>query len=319
MKVKHDTHSPPLRSRLAPTPSGFLHLGNVFSFVLTWLIVRQQKGTLLLRIDDLDSQRRKIAYLDDIFQTLEWLGLDYDEGASGTDDFLKNFSQEYRIHEYEQLLNKLLYLSPPLVYACKCSRKEVQNHSINGLYTGFCRENKILNQRQFSQQNEVAWRIEVPSAPLSFQDIFKGKVSVNLAEQMGDFVIRRKDQIPAYQIASLSDDLTYQINFIVRGEDLMASTAAQLYLAQLLGKENFMKITFLHHPLLYEEGKQKMSKSHDSLSIKILRENLLSPQPIIQWIAKQIGIEKKVSNIENLLEDFEISKLPTALYFPHLQ
>lgn len=316
MNTSKYNHFFPLRSRLAPTPSGFLHLGNVFSFVLTWLIVRQQKGTLLLRIDDLDSQRRRIEYLDDIFQTLEWLGIDYDEGAGGTEDFLKNFSQKYRISQYEQLLNELLNISPPLVYACSCSRKEIQNNSLNGLYTGFCRDSKILNQHLIAQKTETAWRIEVPPIPICFQDVFKGEISLNLAEKMGDFIIRRKDQLPAYQIASLSDDLKYGINFIVRGEDLMDSTAAQIFLAQLLRKENFTKISFLHHPLLYEKGEQKMSKSHDSLSVKALREHLISPKPIIQWIAEQVGIKRNIFTLQNLLDEFELSKISSKLYFP---
>jgi glutamyl-tRNA synthetase len=321
MNPNKNNHSFALRSRLAPTPSGFLHLGNVFSFALTWLIVRQQKGSLLLRIDDLDSQRRRIAYLDDIFQTLEWLGIDYDEGASGTEDFLKNFSQEYSISEYEKLLNELLNISPPLVYACSCSRKEIQKNSLNGLYTGFCRSQKILNQHQTAQKSQAAWRIEVPLMPIHFQDVLKGESSINLAEKMGDFIIRRKDQLPAYQIASLSDDLKYRINFIVRGEDLIDSTAAQLFLAQLLKKENFTKTSFLHHPLLYEKGEhkieQKMSKSHDSLSIKALREQLIIPKPIIQWIAEQLGIRSSISTLQHLLEEFELSQIPSKLYFPH--
>lgn len=313
MNIIKDSYSFPLRSRLAPTPSGFLHLGNIFSFVLTWLIIRQHKGTLLLRIDDLDSQRRRIEYLDDIFTTLEWLGIDYDEGASGTEDFLKNFSQGYRISEYEQLLNEFLNISPPLVYACGCSRKEMQNNSLNGLYTGFCRNNKILNQYQIAQKSEMAWRIEVPSTPIRFQDVLKGEISINLAEKMGDFIIKRKDQLPAYQIASLSDDLKYKINFIVRGEDLIDSTAAQLFLALLLKRENFTKILFFHHPLLYEKGEQKMSKSHDSLSIKVLRERLISPKPIIQWIAEQLGIRNSVFTLQNLLEEFSKASIPSHI------
>lgn len=305
-----------IRSRIAPTPSGFLHLGNVFSFVLTWLIVRKNEGYLLLRIDDLDSQRRRVEYLDDIFSTLEWLGLDYDEGASDTEDFLKNFSQELHLQEYEKLINDLLEVQPSLVFACHCSRSDVQRNSINGLYTGTCRNNKIRKADPSTWEKEVAWRVEVPSSPIVFQDELKGEINVYLRETMGDFVIRRKDRIPAYQIASLANDIKHRINYIVRGEDLIDSTAAQQFLAQVLPKNSFLEAKFLHHSLLYENQYQKMSKSYHSLSIKKIRERISTPKPIFRWIAQQLNMNTKVVSLQDLLEELDLAKIPPALYHP---
>jgi glutamyl/glutaminyl-tRNA synthetase len=298
-----------VRARIAPTPSGFLHLGNVFSFVLTWLIVRKNKGHLLLRIDDLDIQRRKIAYLDDIFSTLEWLGIDYDEGASGTSDFLQNFSQETRLANYEQLLQDLVKLSPPLVFECQCSRTDIQRNMTNSIYFDACRSLKITIDTIKNERQNKAWRIEVPNDNVTFQDFLKGQVRIPLAERMGDFIVRKKDGFPAYQIASLSDDLHYRINWIVRGEDLIDSTAAQVFLARLLGKSDFVNAQFVHHPLLLAPDHQKLSKSAGASSVYSLRREISSPVPILQWIGHQLAIYKKVERLEDLLAEFELNKL----------
>lgn len=297
-----------VRSRIAPTPSGFLHLGNVFSFVLTWLIVRQNRGHLLLRIDDLDTQRRKMAYLDDIFSTLEWLELDYDEGASGAEDFLQNFSQEKRLPEYEKLLDELLLSNPPLIFECNCSRAEIQLQSPNGLYAGTCRDKIVQIGSKMGKINS-SWRIKVPTEKITFKDILQREIKISLAECIGDFVIRKKDGFPAYQLASLSDDVKFGINYIVRGEDLSHSTAAQLFLAQVLDKKEFTKATFLHHPLLLTSDNQKLSKSAGATSVKLLREKMDSPAPILQWIAGQLHLNKKVGTLKDLLEEFELKEI----------
>ncbi|RFP65784.1 hypothetical protein D0N36_07595 [Hymenobacter lapidiphilus] len=116
--------SAPVVSRLAPTPSGFLHLGNAVNFTLTWLLTRRAGGTLHLRIDDLDRARFRPAYLDNIFRTLAWLGLDYDHGPSGPDEFERHYSQQHRLAEYEAALQAARAAHPALFYACRCSRTE---------------------------------------------------------------------------------------------------------------------------------------------------------------------------------------------------
>jgi glutamyl-tRNA synthetase len=292
-----------IRSRIAPTPSGFLHLGNVFSFVLTWLIVRKKQGYLLLKIDDLDSQRRRMEYVDDIFSTLEWLGLDYDEGASGTSDFLMNFSQESRIHEYENLLHQLIE-KQGLVFECSCSRADIQYNTTNGLYAGTCRRNLLDTNTLGVGKSKTAWRVIVPNEPIRFQDMLKGEIAIPLAENMGDFVVRRKEGTPAYQIASLSDDLRYNINLVVRGSDLINSTAAQVFIAQQADRKEFTKSIFLHHGLLCDNTHQKMSKSAGALSIKAMRAEMSSPRFIFQWFARQFGRSEKVSSLQELLEIF---------------
>jgi len=287
-----------IRSRIAPTPSGFLHIGNAFSFLLTWLIVRKNEGFLYLRIDDLDAARLKVDYLDDIFFTLDWLQLNYDGGASGTADFLQNFSQQHRLSIYENFLEKLKNLGQ--IYACQCSRKQIREQNEQGIYPKNCR-NKGLD----FEKN--AWRMALPDKiNIEINDFF-GKKTPDFG-QIGDFVVRRKDGLPAYQIGSLCDDLENKINFIVRGQDLWDSTAAQLYLAQISQKTAFMETIFLHHPLFYGQNGQKLSKSAGAISLKEIRKNQ-SPAFFYQFFAQKIGLNPKIDRLQDLLAAFETEKL----------
>jgi glutamyl/glutaminyl-tRNA synthetase len=135
----------PVVSRLAPTPSGFLHLGNAVNFTLTWLLTRRAGGTLHLRIDDLDRARFRPAYLTNIFQTLEWLGLDYDHGPTGPDDFERHYSQRHFLAAYEATLQAARTAHPHLFYACRCSRTELSRAATTGSHTypGTCRPQQV--------------------------------------------------------------------------------------------------------------------------------------------------------------------------------
>ncbi|WP_046244190.1 glutamate--tRNA ligase family protein [Hymenobacter terrenus] len=236
----------PVVSRLAPTPSGYLHLGNAVNFVLTWLLTRQAGGTLHLRIDDLDRTRLRPAYLDNIFRVIDWLGIDYDHGPSGPDDFLRHHSQLLHLPEYNRLLRRMAQ-QPGLVHASTRSRT-------NGTETLVSLE-----------MPGAAWRAHVPvGTKISFQDACQGESSVPLGALMPDFVIRKKDGVAAYQITSVVDDLRLGTTLIVRGLDLQPSTAAQLWLAAQLSEAaafNTSRIQFYHHALLTNASGQKLSKS----------------------------------------------------------
>lgn len=294
------------RTRIAPTPSGYLHLGNAFSFVLTALLAQKNNGILRLRIDDLDADRMRIAYLDDIFFSLEWLGIEWQEGASGTDDFLKNFSQQHRLPLYQQYLKRLTEAG--VVYACTCSRTQWQSLIINGLYPQMCRD-KNLNL----QQNNVAWRVAIPeNYKVKIKEYSENVQEINLMQTLGDFVVRRKDNgNPAYQIACIADDEADKINFIVRGTDLVQSTAAQIFLSRAAGSGYFNNITFLHHGLIRDEAMQKMSKSHASLSLKQMRESGVKSQEILWFIAQSLGIKNpKTNSLSAILTDWSQVQIP---------
>lgn len=303
-----------LRSRLAPTPSGYLHLGNAFSFVLTWLIVRKQHGHLHLRIDDLDQARARPEYYDDIFTTLAWLGLDYDSGARSPQDCLQNWTQHRRLQDYNAALAQLAEQGD--VFVCECSRSLLAQTSSGGLYPGTCR----MKHLPFATPN-AAWRVYVPqNASVRFHDARAGEVVTDIAAQLGDFIIRRRDGgIPAYHIASLIDDTLDGMTFIVRGADLLTSTAAQVFLAERLGVSAFTRTTFLHHPLLLESHDKKLSKSHHSLSLKAMRENGTSPDEVLATITTLLGITPQSRGLQALLEAFSLDvleALPQQKVFP---
>jgi glutamyl/glutaminyl-tRNA synthetase len=294
----------PVKTRIAPTPSGYLHLGNALSFAITWALARKQQGIVALRIDDLDNARFRPEYLQDIFDTLDFMGIDYDEGPRHPKDFQENYSQLLRLPAYQSQLDKLVQQG--MVYACPCSRSQISALSPLGLYPLTCRDEQL----PLSTPN-AAWRVCIPEGTtISFKDQLLGNCTVALALEMPDFVVRRKDGIPAYQIASIVDDLAMGINLIVRGEDLMLSTAAQLYLAQHTGTTTFTESQFVHHPLI-SSGGNKLSKSHDALSLTEMRKAGLTPQQLWQKLAQLLNWhDAGIADAQRFLQRFELANLP---------
>lgn len=241
------------RTRIAPTPSGFLHSGNIFSFQLTAKLAAETGAEILLRIDDLDAARKRPEYVEHIFETLHNLGIRWQLGPQTPAEFETNWSQHLRLPLYNATLQQLLQ-QQGLVYACTCSRRELS--ASNG--TCNCKNNNLPFDTP-----DAAWRVAVePGTVIRFTDLQRGNVEIDLAEAAGDFTVRRRDGIPAYQIASLTDDVHFGITHIVRGEDLLPSTAAQLFLAEKLGLNSFLHSKFLHHALITDESGQKLSKSN---------------------------------------------------------
>jgi len=245
---------PPLLTRIAPTPSGYLHGGNALNFLITQKLAEKEGAGILLRIDDIDGERLRAEYLDDVFRVLRVLGINWDMGPNDSDDFEQNWSQRHRLPLYEALLQKLV--ATGAVYACGCSRKDLSGHNW-GDEDHSCRQGHLPLDTP-----DVAWRLRIPQDQMiRFKDGLMSEVTVNLFELIPDPVIRRRDGIPAYQIASLADDVHFGLGLIVRGEDLLASTALQLHMAQLAGALSFLKVRFYHHPLIKGEDGHKLSKS----------------------------------------------------------
>ena len=246
-------------TRLAPTPSGYLHPGNAFSFLLTEQYAKQAKGGILLRIDDMDTGRKRPEYVKDIFDSLEWLGIEWQLGPKDPDDFEANWSQQHRLALYENAIQRLQ--EDQKIYACTCSRKTLQKNN-----TRCSCESK---QIPFGTP-DTALRLSVKENTLvHFSDGLHQQV--NLYDTIGPFTIRRRDGIPSYQLASLCDDLHFKVTDIIRGKDLLNSTAAQIFLAAQLGEKIYSR--FVHHPLVTDEKGQKLSKSESALSLKAMREN----------------------------------------------
>ena len=254
-------------TRIAPTPSGFLHLGNVLSFAITASLARETGAKILLRIDDIDRARATSPYLQDIFDTLNFLGVEWHQGPRNIAEFEENYSQLHRMHLYNAALTQLA--GNNLVYACSCSRQQIQNSG--GELASLC---NCVNLHIPLKTENVNWRLKTRlNDVLYIKDINGTVTQAALPPDMHNFVIKKKDGFPAYQLTSVVDDLYYGVDLIVRGQDLWPSTLAQQALAQALGTDKFKDIAFHHHPLLTEPSGKKLSKSAGAASIHHLRES----------------------------------------------
>lgn len=262
------------KTRIAPTPSGYLHLGNALSFALTASLAKQSNAKILLRIDDLDRDRVNPLYIQDIFDTLSFLEIPYDEGPHDMQEYETAWSQIHRMDIYQTALQQLK--QSRAVYACQCSRTQMQNCT--------CRDKHIPLDTP-----NISWRLRTDERELSIKTLHEGIIKTTLSVEMKDFVVKKKDGYPAYQLTSLVDDLHYNIDFIVRGEDLWPSTIAQHYLADILQQSGFQNITFLHHPLIMESDDKKLSKSAGATSIKFLRERGKTVTEVYGEIGRMMG------------------------------
>ncbi|MBS7564231.1 hypothetical protein KHS38_07420 [Mucilaginibacter sp. Bleaf8] len=284
--------------RIAPTPSGYLHIGNILSFALTAALAGQVGARILLRIDDMDRQRANPAYLQDIFDTLNFLELPWHEGPRNVQEFESEWSQLHRMPLYQDVLNRLQ--DSGQVFACNCSRSQLRSLDADDAYPGTCcYKITALNTDQ------VSWRLFTANEDLLNVNLWPdGIAAAKLPASMQHFVVRKKDGYPAYQLSSLVDDIHFGITHIVRGADLWPSTLAQLHLAQALQADSFAQVRFYHHGLLVGDDTQKLSKSAGATSVKYLREQGFKPEQVYQQIAIKAGMKQPVTNWQQLAEAF---------------
>jgi len=258
-----------MRTRIAPTPSGYLHVGNAFNFLVTAELVRTIGGTLFLRVDDLDQERVRPEYVEDVFRSLAWLGIRVDEGPSGPEDLQRSWSQQLRMERYGRVVEQVRATGH--LYPCACSRAQREREG-SGVH--LCRTGEIG-----STPVGTAWRLKVPDpCPVSWSEWDGTPQFVELNSAMPDPVmVQRGNGRPAYQVASLVDDMDMGIDHVVRGADLIPSTACQWYLALILKRPAFQAIRFHHHPLVTDGTGRKLSKSAGDTSLRSLREAGRSP------------------------------------------
>lgn len=282
------------RTRLAPTPSGYLHLGNLASFILTCRIARLCKAKIFLRIDDLDQSRVRDEYLQDIFETLSFMELPWDEGPRTAEEFKTLYSQTHRKVLYQEALDHLA--KNRSVFGCRCSRSQLHSGVEQDGYPGTCLKINIpLNE------SGISWRLH--------QD---DKISLCLFEAGGavqegtlpagkiNLQVKRKEGDASYQLSSVVDDIHFGTDLIVRGNDLLDSSWAQLHLSHLLPPNKFPHVRFLHHPLLTDEEGRKLSKTAGDIAVKTLRERGKTAQEILHLIGRRLGSDSRFHDWQEL-------------------
>ena len=265
--------------RFAPTPSGRMHLGNVFAFMIAWLSVKSKDGTIVLRMEDLDTQRTSEEFASLLREDLQWLGLDWD---------WEQTPQSCRSKVYDQYFEKLQ--EKDLLYPCFCTRSQL--HSVNAphlsdgtyVYAGTCRN--LTEDQRAAFDRAPAWRVKVPDKLWTVEDLAQGTYTENLATDCGDFVVRRADGCYVYQLAVTVDDGEAGVTEVVRGVDLLSSAPRQMYLQELFG---FPSPAYGHVPLLLAPDGRRLSKRDMDLDLGQLRK-YLKPEQLLGSLAHTAGL-----------------------------
>ena len=286
--------------RFAPTPSGRMHLGNVFAALVAWLSVRAQKGKMVLRMEDLDTQRTSDEYARILREDLLWLGLDWDEETP---------PQSSRSGVYETYFEKLR--EKDLLYPCYCTRSQL--HSVNAphlsdgtyVYAGTCRN--LSEEEKAAFHRAPSWRVKVPDKLWQLTDKVQGVYRENLATDCGDFVVRRADGVFVYQLAVTVDDGLAGVTEVVRGMDLLGSAPRQMYLQELFG---FPHPTYGHVPMLVAPDGRRLSKRDEDLDLGQLRKYLV-PEQVLGTLAFSSGLisQNVPISARELIEVFSWEKL----------
>ncbi len=270
------------RGRLAPSPTGYLHLGHARTFWVAQERARANGGTLILRNEDLDSTRYKMEFVEAMLEDLRWFGFEWQEGPDIGGAFAP-YNQSERMNFYRAAFEKLRVGG--FIYPCTCSRKDIQaavraphaEDDDEPIYPGICRNRKseIGNQK-------ISWRFRVPDGePISFVDENFGEQRFIAGKDLGDFIVWRRDDVPSYQLVCVADDAAMQITEVVRGADLLKSTARQILLYRALG---LTPPNFFHCELMKDETGVRLAKRHDALSLRALKEKGASPESLrLNW------------------------------------
>ncbi|MBV9181803.1 MAG: tRNA glutamyl-Q(34) synthetase GluQRS [Acidobacteria bacterium] len=267
------------RGRLAPSPTGYLHLGHAHTFLIAAQRATEAGGTLVVRNEDLDRRRCRAQFVTAMLEDLRWLGIVWQEGPDQGGTF-GPYSQSERQSYYREAWQELYHLG--LIYPCSCSRRDLalaasapQDGDDEAIYPGTCRTKTRLLVKDPSDFN---WRFRIPEGKtIQFRDGCQGDQRFTAGTDFGDFLIWRKDGVPAYQLAVVVDDHAMKISEVVRGRDLLKSTARQLLLCHALG---FARPRFYHCNLVCDDRGVRLAKRHDALSLRRLRENGLMPEEI---------------------------------------
>ncbi len=290
------------RTRLAPSPTGALHLGNARTFLVNWALARQQGWEIVLRVEDLDGPRIKAGATEQAIALLEWLGLDWDEGPY------------FQLHDQSAYCEALRQLADAgVIYPCRCTRKQLEAASLSAphghehdlRYPGNCRPPEgTYVERELLGAQDVAWRIRVPEGPTVFEDAFAGRQKFDIQQSVGDFLVATKSGLVSYQLAVVVDDARQGIDQVVRGDDLLASTPRQMLLHKQL--QLGQTPTYTHLPLVIGEDGRRLAKRHGDSRLSHYQEQGVRAERVIGLLSEWCGLGRR-------------SELPAGEFAKHVQ
>ena len=299
-----------MKGRFAPSPTGYIHLGNVWIALLSYISTRQQKGTYVVRMEDIDLQRSKRELGEALLDDLEWLGFEWDEGPriGGSES---TYWQSERQDYYANVLECLAL--EKLIYPCFCNRARLQSIAsaphvgeVVHRYDGHCRHIDEKKVKTLSAKKDPSLRLSVDSCEIEFTDRWQGVQHIHLEGELDDYVLRRGDGMYAYNLAVVLDDIAMGITEVIRGDDLLDTTGQQIYLyktlQQCLHSKNIKVPSYGHAPLLIDSEGHRLSKRQKSITIRELRENQWSANRIVGELAIAGGLVNA-----NTLNNREIS------------
>ena len=298
--------------RLAPSPTGGLHLGHARTFLVAWLAARSRGGCLILRMEDLDCTRTRPGVAAGMLEDLKWLGLDWDHGPDLGGPHAP-YVQTQRIEQYHHALDRLR--SRELVYPCTCTRKEIERAASaphaedeGPTYPGLCAQRRADDARGLGDR-PYAWRFRTPPGLVRWRDLVRGEQALEPARLGGDFVVARSNGVISYQLAVVHDDAAMGVNQVVRGDDLVPSTPRQILLHRALG---WNPPQFAHLPLVFGPDGRRLAKRDDSIKLATLRDRGLDPRWLVGLLARSLGWSRSIvpSRPIDWLDAFAFANLP---------
>lgn len=297
-------------TRLAPSPTGALHLGNARTFLVTWALARQRGWRLVMRMEDLDTPRIKPAAAQQALDDLHWLGMDWDLPSPG-----QAWTQKADLAPYHEALRKLASLD--LLYACQCTRTEIEraqsaphaeDHELR--YPGLCRERCSEVTDLSSWPAGSCLRLKVPQEPVEFADEIAGVQRMNVQEQIGDFIVATKAALPSYQLAVVVDDHRQGVTDVIRGDDLLTSAARQIWIYRMLGLTPLPR--YWHLPLVVGPDGMRLAKRHGDARLATFRERSIKPERVIGVIAHWCGLlpVPRPMSAREFVQAMDLSLLP---------
>ncbi len=303
--------------RLAPSPTGALHLGNVRTFMVAWLRARSLGGRVVFRMEDLDHPKDKPGAAEQAVDDLGWLGFDWDE----------EYVQSERKDAYRDALKSLVRRG--LAYPCVCSRRDVESaqsapHAGEQLhYPGTCRgrfaswseAQAFIDAVTPGSGRIPCWRFRVPAGTrVAFDDVFAGHYEQDVSAVLGDFPLAREEFGAGYTLACAADDLAMGVTEVVRGDDLLAATPAQMLLARALAPESAGRIAYLHLPLVVGPDGRRLAKRHGDTRVSSFREAGWTPERLVGLLAESCGWAREGESVSlaDLVERFDLAKIPRS-------